>query len=68
MEKQLLTGKIKFFDSTRGFGFIIQDHSEENLFFHHSACKTKSIKPDDLVSYVAGETKRGACAEDVTVL
>ncbi len=68
MAQEVLTGKVKFFNKEKGFGFIIQDHSEANIFFHHSGCGNKNIKQDDLVSYNSNTGKRGEFAENITVL
>lgn len=49
----MLTGKIKFFNRKKGFGFIIEDESQADVFMHASGLadrKTK-IKPKDSVSF-----------------
>jgi CspA family cold shock protein len=61
-------GIVKFFNKDKGFGFIIPNDNETNVFFHHSGLKDKNVKQDDQVSYTLGEGKRGIFAENVTIL
>ena len=52
------TGIVKFFDASRGFGFITNDDINEDIFFHFTDTLDK-IKSDDCVSYEVEEGKRG---------
>ena len=47
------TGKIKFFNRKSGYGFIIDDETQTDIFMHASDLKNKKdkIKPKDSVSF-----------------
>ncbi len=62
------TGKVKFFKADAGFGFIVQDNGQKDLFFHKSQVKGAQAKEGDSVAYKIGEGKKGPQAEQVTVL
>lgn len=57
-------GKVKFFNKTKGYGFINDEQSGEDVFVHHSGCKDE-IKEDDLVSFDTEEGKKGLNAVNV---
>ena len=38
-----ITGKIKWFNSTKGFGFIERDDKEKDVFVHVSAVRDAGI-------------------------
>ena len=59
------TGKVKFFNETKGFGFIIPDDGGKDLFVHISAVEEGQLKDDDKVEYQIGEGKKGPCAVQV---
>ena len=67
-KNEVLTGKVKFFNTAKGFGFIEQDSQKENIFFHISGMVSKEIRDNDLVSYEEQMGKRGPVAVEVTVL
>ena len=65
--KQEQTGKIKFFEHARGFGFIKADGTGEEYFFHFS----KQVDPNDRfwageeVTFDVIENRKGLCAINV---
>jgi CspA family cold shock protein len=58
------TGTVKFFLNQKGFGFIIDDETKEEIFFHVSGIIDK-VKADDKVSFELEEDKKGKKAKEV---
>jgi len=58
------TGKVKFFNQQKGFGFIVDDETNKEVFVHVTGLIDK-IKDDDLVSFEVVEDRRGPKAIDV---
>ena len=46
-----LTGKVKWFNPTKGFGFIARDDNEKDVFVHVSAVRDAGMNGLDAVSY-----------------
>jgi CspA family cold shock protein len=61
------TGKVKFFDEMKGFGFITPDDGGKDLFVHVSALETSTLKDDQKVLFEIGEGQRGPCALSVRI-
>ena len=62
------TGTVKWFNSSKGFGFINPDDGGEDLFVHHSEIKTNgyaSLDEGQKVEFEIGEGKKGPCATSV---
>lgn len=61
-------GKVKWFDSTKGYGFITPSDDEKDLFVHHTSIVMdgyKTLAENQEVEYEIGESDRGAVAKNV---
>jgi CspA family cold shock protein len=62
------TGKIKWFNDQKGFGFIADDQGGEDVFVHFSAVEMdgfKSLKEGQAVEYEAEQSAKGMKATKV---
>ena len=57
-------GKVKFFNTSKGFGFISQNEGED-LFFHVSELRAETANEGDQVEYEVGEGRKGPCAVNI---
>ena len=63
------TGKVKWFNNAKGYGFIQYDDSEQDVFVHYSAIQEegyKTLKEGQPVEFELKEGPRGPQAENVT--
>ncbi len=63
------TGTVKWFNASKGFGFITPDEGTDDLFVHHSEVKMSgyaTLEEDQKVQFEIGEGKKGPCATNVT--
>jgi CspA family cold shock protein len=63
-------GKVKWFNDSKGFGFIEQE-GDKDLFVHHSAIQGegfKSLVEGDRVSFDVVQGAKGPAAENVRKL
>ena len=62
-------GTVKWFNASKGFGFITPDGGGQDLFVNHSDIKTQGYATHDegqKVEFTVGQGKKGPCATNVT--
>ena len=62
----MATGKVKWFDTQKGFGFIVQEDNKD-LFVHFKDVLggIESIKENDTVEFEVAEGRKGLQAVNV---
>ena len=66
----MISGKVKWFNNSKGFGFISPDEGEMDIFVHFSTIKSegyKSLKEGQSVTYEAEEGPKGWHAIQVEI-
>ena len=62
------TGKVKWFNDQKGFGFITPDDGGKDLFVHHSSIETtgfKTLHEDQAVEFEVTQGPKGDQATNV---
>jgi CspA family cold shock protein len=65
------TGTVKWFNDTKGFGFITPEGGAKDCFVHQSAIQTngyRSLAEGDRVEFDVVQGQKGPAAENVTKL
>ncbi len=60
-------GTVKFFNESKGFGFIIEEESKQEYFVHVSGL-IDEIREDDNVEFELKEGRKGLNAVNVKVV
>ncbi len=63
-----MTGTVKFFNAAKGFGFITDDASGQDVFVHVTALNGLTLQEGDKVEYVEEEGKKGKQASNISLL
>ncbi len=64
----MATGKVKWFNDSKGFGFITPDAGGDDLFAHFSAIVDsgyKSLKENEAVTFEITEGPKGKQASNI---
>ncbi|HEU4569794.1 MAG TPA: cold-shock protein [Gemmatimonadales bacterium] len=65
------TGTVKWFNDTKGFGFITPESGGKDCFVHHSAIQSqgfRSLAEGEKVEFEVVEGQKGPSAQNVTRL
>jgi CspA family cold shock protein len=60
----MFTGTVKFYNEAKGFGFIVDDDSQSEIFVHATGLIDK-VAQNDKVSYDIKDGKKGPNAVNV---
>ncbi|UZT98093.1 cold-shock protein [Chryseobacterium fluminis] len=58
-------GTVKFFNETKGFGFISPTDGSKDIFVHSSGLSTRTIRENDKVTFDVQEGNKGLNAVNV---
>jgi len=66
-------GTVKWYDAVKGYGFIGRDNNNEDIFVHFRNLEIINnlrveLQPDQRVSFIVKNGKKGLYATDVKVI
>ena len=67
----MATGKVKWFDAKKGFGFITPDEGGKDAFLHVSALQAaniQSVNDGQAVSYELTEQRGKEAASEIAII
>ena len=68
----MTTGKVKWFDGKKGYGFIVPEQGNGDVFVHYSSIQSdrefRTLKEGMAVKFELTEGKKGLQAQNVVVI
>lgn len=71
MEGNRVRGYVKWFNASKGYGFIAPEEGGSDVFVHYSGINAsgfKKLNENDHVEFVVEKVQKGFQATDVTVI
>ena len=62
------TGVVKFFNESKGYGFIVEDDTNRDIFVHVTGLNGIMLRENDRVQFEVVDGKKGLNAAKVTKL
>ncbi|RIV46262.1 cold-shock protein [Flagellimonas pelagia] len=63
-----MTGTVKFFNDSKGYGFITNDETGKDIFVHVTALNGVELNEGDKVEYTEEDGRKGVVASKVKVI
>ncbi len=63
-----MTGIVKFFNESKGYGFITNDDTGKDIFVHVTSLNGVELREGDKVEYIEEEGRKGTVAAQVRVI
>ena len=63
-----MQGTVKFFNQNKGFGFIVPDEGDKDVFVHASGLNGTTIRENDKVEFDVQEGQKGLNAVNVEII
>ncbi|AKA35189.1 cold-shock protein [Flagellimonas lutaonensis] len=63
-----MTGTVKFFNGSKGYGFITNDETGKDIFVHATSLNGVELNEGDKVEYQEEEGRKGMVAAQVQVI
>ena len=66
----MLSGKVKWFNNAKGFGFIEREQGGD-IFVHYSSIKVdgyRTLKEGQMVEFIVSQGEKGLQADEVVAL
>ncbi|MDP5231339.1 MAG: cold shock domain-containing protein [Cellulophaga sp.] len=63
-----MTGTVKFYNVSKGYGFITNDKTGKDIFVHATSLNGAELNEGDKVEYTEEDGKKGIVAAQVEVI
>lgn len=62
------TGKVKFYNESKGYGFITDDETGKDIFVHATGLNGAELREGDKVSFEEEDGRKGKVAAKVAAI